>query len=140
MSVLLAIGPHIFESLPLSLQKIAEKTKADWPANKRFGKGPARQFTGRGEDEFEIEGLYWDADWGGHGDYLALKATQLAGQPVELIGWAAGGAAAQVFGTVVILEVGASHEKLLESGIGTKTEFTVKLAPFGGDGAFGGIF
>jgi uncharacterized protein len=140
MSVLLAIGPHVFESLPLSLQKITEKTKADWPANKRFGKGPARQFTGRGEDEFEVEGLYWDADWGGHDDYLALKATQLSGDPVELIGWAAGSGAAQIFGTVVILEVGATHEKLLGNGLGTKTEFSVKMAPFGGDDAFGGLF
>lgn len=145
MSALLAIGEHIFEALPLSLQKIKEVTKADWPATKRFGVGPARQFTGRGEDDFEVEGLYFDAEFGGHAEYLALKATQAAGQPVELIGWAAGGVAvggvaASVFATVVILEVGATHEKLLASGIGTKTEFSVKLAPFGGEAAFGGLF
>lgn len=134
----LAIGPHIFAALPLSLQKIEERTKMSWPAIKRFGAGPARQFTGRDEDEFTVEGLYFDDEWGGHADYLALKATQRAGQPVELLGAAAGGGAS-VFGTVVILEVGASHSTIRKSGIGAKTEFDVKLAPFGGDSAFGGL-
>lgn len=136
---ILAIGPHIFASLPLSLQKITEKTKVNWPAAARFGIGPARQFTGLGEDEFEIEGLYFDQEWGGHAEYLALKVTQRAGEPVELLGAATGGFGASVFGTVVILEVGATHEHIDFSGIGRKVAFTVKLAPFGGDSAFGGL-
>ena len=140
MVPLLAIGPHIFERFPLSLQKIKETTKASWPATKRFGVGPARQFTGRDDDDFEIEGLYYDAEFGGHAEYLALKATQAAGKPVELIGWAAGSFAASIFGTVVILEVGAEHSHIHETGVGLKVEFSVKLAPFGGDGMPGGLF
>ena len=135
---ILAIGPHIFAALPLSLQKIQERTKMNWPAIKRFGVGPARQNTGRDEDEFTVEGLYFDQEWGGHAEYLALKATQRAGMPVELLGAAAGGGAA-VFGTVVILEVGAEHEFIGVSGIGRKTGFDVKLAPFGGELSFGGL-
>ncbi|CAM5764768.1 phage tail protein [Bosea minatitlanensis] len=141
MSAVLAIGPHVFEILPLSLQKLSERTKMNWPATKRFGVGPARQLTGRDEDTFDIEGVYYDQEFGGHAEYLALKATQSAGEPVELIGWAAGGGAASVFGTVVILEVGAEHSYLHTTGIGRKVEFDVKLAPFGGDGGpFGGLF
>ena len=138
---ILALGPHLFASLPLSLQRISERTKANWPASKRFGVGPARQFTGRDEDSFEIEGLYFDQEWGGHDEYLALKATQAAGEPVELLGWSVGGLAAEVFGSVVILEVGAEHEHIHFNGIGRKTTFSVSLAPFGGDGGpFGGLF
>ncbi|MGO4735992.1 phage tail protein [Bosea sp. 2KB_26] len=135
---ILAIGPHIFASLPLSLQKIQERTKMKWPTINRFGVGPARQNTGRDEDEFTVEGLYFNDEWGGHPEYLALKATQRAGLPVELLGAAAGGGAS-VFGTVVILEVGAMHSVIRRSGIGAKVEFDVKLAPFGGDLAFGGL-
>lgn len=135
---ILAIGMHIFAALPLSLQKIEERTKMSWPAIRRFGAGPARQNTGRDEDEFTVEGLYFDDEWGGHAEYLALKATQRAGVPVELLGAAAGGGAS-VFGTVVILEVGASHSVLRPSGVGAKTEFDVKLAPFGGELSFGGL-
>jgi phage protein U len=141
MTAILAIGPHVFEILPLSLQKISEVTKMNWPATKRFGVGPARQLTGRDEDSFDIEGVYYDHEFGGHAEYLALKATQSAGEPVELLGRAAEGEAASVFGTVVILEVGAEHSYIHTSGIGRKTEFSVKLAPFGGDGSpFGGLF
>lgn len=137
----LAIGPHFFEILPLSLQTIEEQTKASWPATKRFGVGPARQFTGLDEDSFEVNGLYFNQEWGGHAEYLALKATQMAGEPVELLGWSAGGLVASVFGTVVILEVSASHEHIHEDGIGRKVEFGVKLASFGGDGGpVGGLF
>lgn len=135
---ILAIGPHIFAALPLSIQKIQERTKMRWPAINRFGVGPARQNTGRDEDEFTIEGLYFDQEWGGHDEYLALKATQRAGLPVELLGAAAGGGA-DVFGTVVILEVGAEHAFIHTTGIGRKTGFDVKLAPFGGELSFGGL-
>ncbi|PZU93133.1 MAG: phage tail protein [Chelatococcus sp.] len=140
MTPILAIGPHIFASLPLSLQKIAETTKANWPATQRFGAGPARQFTGLGEDSFEVEGLYFDEEFGGHAEYLALKATLALGEPVELVGWAAGGFAASVFGTVVLLEVGATHTVLRPSGIGAKVEFSVKMSSLGGDGLGGGLF
>lgn len=137
---ILAIGPHIFAALPLSIQTIKETTKASWPAQNRFGVGPSRQFVGRGEDEFEVEGLYFHYDFGGHDEYLALKATQAAGLPVELLGRAAGDSIVNVFGSVVILEVGASHKKIAEDGIGIVVTFSIKLAPFGGDGAFGGLF
>lgn len=137
---ILAIGPHIFAALPLSIQTIKENTKALWPATNRFGVGPARQFVGRGEDEFEVEGLYFHHEFGGHDDYLALKATQGAGKPVELLGRAAGTGVVNVFGSVVILEVGATHKKIAFDGIGTIVEFSVKLASFGGDSAFGGLF
>lgn len=139
MTPILAIGSHIFEILPLSLQKIEEKTKADWPVIGRFGQGGARQFIGHGEDEFEVTGLYYDEEFGGHADYLALKTTQRQGKPVDLLGWAAGGAAANVFGAVVILEVGNSHSYIGASGVGRKAEFTVKLGSFGDD-AGGGLF
>lgn len=135
---ILAIGPHVFTALPLSLQRIQERSKMRWPAINRFGVGPARQNTGRDEDEFTVEGLYFDDEWGGHDEYLALKATQRAGQPVELLGAAAGGGA-DVFGSVVILEVGATHSVIRPSGIGAKVEFDVKLAPFGGELSFGGL-
>lgn len=137
---ILAIGPHIFAALPLSIQSIEETTKAAWPATNRFGVGPARQFVGRGEDSFEIKGLYFHAEFGGHGDYLELKATQSAGKPVELLGWSVAGAAATIFGTVVILEVSATHKKITDAGIGAVVEFSVKMAPFGGEASFGGLF
>jgi uncharacterized protein len=140
MIPILAIGPHIFASLPLSIQKIEETTRSSWPAQNRFGVGPARQYTGRGEDSFKIEGLFFHEEFGGMSDYLALKATQAEGKPVSLIGWSAVSFAAQIFGEVVILEVSATHEYIGMDGVGRKVVFSVELAPFGGNGDFGGLF
>ena len=141
MTAVLALGPHDFEILPMSLQRIAERTVADWPAIRRFGARAARQFTGLGgEDEMTLEGLIFSAEFGGYEDYLALKATQAAGQPVPLVGWGAGAAYAVVFGLVAITEVGATHEYIGPDGIGRKIGFEVKVAPFGEDGPAGGLF
>jgi len=139
MQPILAIGTHIFEIVPLSLQKIEERTRAMWPVVGRFGQTGARQLTGFGEDDFEVSGLYFNEEFGGHQEYLALKATQRLGQPVDLVGWVAGDGLANVFGTVVILEVGNCHAFIGKGGVGRKSEFSVKLGVFGDD-AGGGLF
>lgn len=139
MIPLLALGPHIFEILPMNLQKLEEKTKANWPAVQRFGVGPARQFTGMGEGEIKIEGLIFNEEFGGYGDYLALKDSQKAGLPLDLIGWGAGAAFATIFGPVCILEISATHEHIGRDGLGRKLTFNVECAPFGEGGA-GGLF
>jgi phage protein U len=141
MIPLLALGPHIFDLLPLSLQRIEERTKARWPAVPRFGGTAARQFTGMDEDSLRIEGLIFEDEWAGHDRYLALKATQRLGEPVMMVGWGAGGGYASVFGRIVILEVGATHEHLRADGIGRKIAFSIEVASFGGDaGVYGGLF
>jgi uncharacterized protein len=136
---LLALGPHVFELLPLTLQRIEEETTANWPAIERFGAGPARQFTGPGDAAMKIEGLFFNEEFGGYGEYLALKATQQLGEPVDLVGWGAGAAYAFVMGAVVILKVSATHEHIGMDGIGRKTAFSVDVAKFGGSGG-GGLF
>ena len=141
MIPLLALGPHIFDILPMSLQRIEEQTKARWPAVARFGRPPARQFTGMDEDSLKIDGLIFEDEWAGHQQYLAIKATQRAGVPIMMLGWASGGGYASVFGNVVLLSVGATHEYLRSDGIGRKIAFTIEVASFGGDaGGFGGLF
>ena len=136
---LLAIGPHIFDIFQLNLQKIDEETTANWPTINRFGTGPARQFTGPGDATLKIEGLCFNEEFGGYEDYLALKATQRAGIPVDIIGWGAGAGYGLVLGLMVILKVGASHECIGPDGIGRKITFSIELAAFGG-GFSGGLF
>jgi phage protein U len=140
MTPILALGPHVFEILPLSLQQLDEVTRAKWPAVSRFGRAPARQYTGRGEDSLRVEGLIFNEEFGGFEDYLALKQTQRQPEPVDMIGWGSASGYARVFGPVVLLEVGATHEYLGTSGVGRKISFHVVVAPFGDDGIFGGLF
>jgi len=139
MLPLLALGPHIFQILPLSLQKIEEETETNWPLIQRFGAEPQRQFTGPGDGTMKIEGLIFDQEFGGFDQYLALKATQKAGRPVSLLGWGQGAAYAMVLGPVCILKVSATHEAIGPGGIGRKITFGVEVAKAGGR-AGGGLF
>lgn len=136
----LALGPNIFQCLPVTLSKLTRDTKSNWAAIARFGGNVARQFTGHGEHSIKLEGLVYNSHFGGFGQYEGLRATQLAAQPVPLIGMSAG-LVGTVFGLVVILHVSDTQEYLdRETGIGKKLVFEVEVAPFGGDGPFGGLF
>jgi uncharacterized protein len=149
MVPLLALGPNIFQVLPLTLQKITEETTANWPAVERFGAGPARQWTGPGDATMSIEGLIFNEQFGGYAQYLAIKAVQASGEPVDMLGWGAGAGYALVLGPVCILKVTAAHEHIGLTGIGRKITFGVEVAKWGGGpggggggaaGMFGGLF
>lgn len=128
----IALGPNIFSCLPVTLQKITRETKSNWAAVARFGGDVARQFTGHGEHSMKLEGLVFNSHFGGFAQYEALPATQLAAQPVPLIGMASG-FSATVFGLVVILSVSDIQEYLdRDTGVGKKLSFDVEVAPFGG--------
>lgn len=135
-----ALGPNIFSILPVSLQKLTRDTKSNWAAIARFGGDVARQFTGHGEHSIKLEGLVFNSHFGGFEQYEGLRATQLAAQPVPLIGMSAG-LVGIVYGLVVILNVSDTQEYLdRETGVGKKLAFGCEVAPFGGEGPLGGLF
>lgn len=136
----LALGPVMFEILPLSLQKITESTRVKWPSVARFGRDNARQFTGYGDDSFRIDGLFFNQDFGGFEEYMLLKQLQRMPEPIDMIGGGGINAYATVFGPVVLLDVGATHEHIHADGVGRKVSFSIELAPFGGGAYGGGLF
>lgn len=136
----IALGPNIFACLPVTLQKITRDTKSNWAAIARFGGDVARQFTGHGEHSIKLDGLVFNSHFGGFEQYEALRATQLAAQPVPLIGMATG-LVGIVYGLVVITSVSDTQEYLdRDTGVGKKLAFDCEVAPFGGEGPLGGLF
>lgn len=136
----LALGPNIFQCLPVTLSKLTRDTKSNWAPVARFGGDVARQFTGHGEHTIKLEGLVYNSHFGGFDQYEGLRATQLAAQPVPLIGMSAG-LVGTIYGLVVILHISDTQERLdRETGVGKKLVFEVEVAPFGGEGPFGGLF
>lgn len=136
----LALGPNIFSILPVSLQRLQRDTKSNWAPVARFGGDVARQFTGHGEHSIKIDGLVFNSHFGGFGQYEALRATQIAAQPVPMIGMSAG-LVGILYGLVVILQVGDAQDYFdRDSGVGKRLTFTVEVAPLGGEGPFGGLF
>lgn len=136
----LALGSNIFQCLPVTLSKLTRDTKSNWAPIARFGGDVARQFTGHGEHSIKLEGLVYNSHFGGFDQYEGLRRTQLAAQPVPLVGMSSG-LVGTVFGLVVILHVSDTQEYLdRDTGIGKKLVFEVEVAPFGGEGPFGGLF
>lgn len=136
----LALGPNVFSILPVSLQKLGRDTKSNWAPIHRFGGEVARQFTGHGEHTIKIEGLVFNSHFGGFAQYEGLRATQIAAQPVPLIGMSAG-LVGILYGLVVILHVSDAQDYFDgDTGVGKRLSFDCEVAPFGGDGPFGGLF
>jgi len=138
---LLALGAHIFEIAPLNFQALDRQTEALWPSVPRFGNAPGRQFVGYGENPVTISGLLFPEEFGGRGEFEALRATQAAALPVMMVGWAAAGTAGRVFGKVVILSISDTQSIISANGQGRKLEYTIEVAPHGdSSGGSLGIF
>jgi len=135
---LLALGPHIFEIVGLNYQKLERESQAVWPAIKRFGGHAARQFTGLGPDSQTVNGLLFPDEFGGRGEYEAIRATQSRGSPVMMVGFS-GATLGRVFGLVIIETVSDTQFHIDRSGAGKQLEFSVTVSPYGGS-AFGGLF
>lgn len=140
MTALLALGPHIFEILPLNYQRLERETNAVWASVPRFGAEAARQFTGLGDDSFRIDGLLFPHEFGGRAEYEAIRATQRSGLPVMMAGLGTA-TAVRIFGLVVILNVSDEQTHIGRDGQGRVLSFSIELAPYGGIlGGIGGFF
>ncbi len=135
MSVLMALGPHIFEILPLNYQELERTTSVTWASVPRFGGYAARQFTGLGADDSTvISGLMFPEEFGGRGRYEAIRGTQGLGVPVMMIGFGTL-SLARVFGLVCIETVSDIQSHIAPNGQGRVLDFTIEVSPYGG-GAF----
>jgi len=140
MNALLRLGPHTFSILPLNYQQLERETVAKWPSVPRFGGMAARQFTGLGDNSTTISGLIFPEEFGGRSQYEAMRITQSLGMPVMMAGLGAAGMI-KIFGLVVILSIGDTQTYIGVDGQGRMLEFSVELAPYGGEiGGLGGLF
>lgn len=140
MSVLLVLGPHVFEILPLNYQQLERTTTANWASIPRFGGRAARQFTGYGGgDGLTISGLMFPEEFGGRARFEAIRATQGLGIPFMMAGLGAitGG---RIFGLVCIETVSDTQTHIAPNGQGRVLDFSIEVSPYGdGDGP-GGLF
>lgn len=138
MSVLLILGPHIFEILPLNYQELDRTTTANWVSVSRFGGRAARQFTGFGEgDNLTISGVLFPEEFGGRAKYEAIRATQSLGIPIMMVGLGAI-TGARVFGLVCIETVSDTQTHIAPNGQGRVLKFSIDVSPYGGGP--GGLF
>ena len=135
---LLALGPHVFELLPLNYDTIERETAAMWASVPRLGGRPSRQFTGLGEDPLLISGAMFPAEFGGRDEYEAIRATLALGLPVPMIGFATE-TVGRVWGLVVILAIRDTQEAIGRDGAGQVLTYDIEVAAYD-DGTGSGLF
>lgn len=133
---LMALGPHVFEVLPLNYQRLERMTEAMWASVPRLGARPSRQFVGLGDDPLTISGVIFPEEFGGRAEYEAIRLTQTAALPVPLIGYGAG-TLGLVWGLVVITMIADSQEEIGRDGSGQVLAYDIEVAPY--DEAGGGF-
>ncbi|WP_336798862.1 phage tail protein [Kaistia sp. MMO-174] len=138
MNALMALGPHVFEVLPLNYQELERTTEAVWASIPRLGTRPARQFVGYGDDVLVISGVLFPEALGGRGAFEAIRATQAAAEPVMLVGFGTE-SVGRVWGRVIILSVHDRQESIARNGAGEVLSYEIEVAPYG-DGPGAGLF
>ena len=77
MDILMTLGDgqvqFIFSIDTAAYQSLQRRTEWRWPAQERLWNDPARQFTGRGNDEITMDGVILPAYRGGLGQIAAMR-------------------------------------------------------------------
>lgn len=116
-------------------QSLKRTTEWRWPAQDRLWNDPARQFTGRGQDEITLDGVILPAFRGGIGQLQRLREiadralTDASGTlPLMLVtGYG------DVLGRWVITRLDEEQTVIGPSGAPVEQRFTLTLAAYGED-------
>ena len=124
---MLQIGPVQFSVSGPHYDALRHSAQFMWPAQGRFGRRDALQFTGEGEESIEVTGTIYTDYFGGFSSLMRLRA--MARTPQMVI---SGGG--DVFGRFCITEV--SNEQTFQDQWGRprKVVFTLRLTRYGEDG------
>ncbi|MEW6490373.1 MAG: phage tail protein, partial [Thermodesulfobacteriota bacterium] len=68
--VMLALGGFLFAVSTAAYQRLQRSAEYRWPAQERFGRPPARQFTGPGAESVELDGVLYPHHAGGRMDQV----------------------------------------------------------------------
>lgn len=126
---LMALGPHVFEVLPLNYQRLERLTEALWASVPRLGVRPSRQFVGFGDDPLTISGVLLPGEFGGRSEFEAIRLTQAAGLPVPLVGFGSD-TTGRVWGLVIITLISDAQEEIGPDGSGQVLTYDIEVAAY----------
>lgn len=129
---MLQIGPVQFRINGPHYDSLRHTARFSWPAQGRFGRRDALQFTGEGEETVEVRGTIYPDYFNGFGALATLRAIARVPQIVVT-------GAGDVFGIWVIEEVGNEQTYQDRHGRPAKVTFDVRLKRYGEDGAGLGV-
>jgi hypothetical protein len=141
MDILMTLGDgqvrFIFSIDTAAYQSLQRRTEWRWPAQDRLWNDPARQFTGRGNDEITMEGVILPAYRGGLGQIAAMRELADAAlrdgsgaRPLLLVtGYG------DVLGEWVITGIEEEQPAIGPSGAPLEQRFRLTLAAYARDAA-----
>lgn len=75
--VMMMLGPYMFSVATAAPQQVSRTASYSWPSQERVGRRPLLQWTGRGSERLEIEGMIYPQYRGGLRQVQAMR--ELAG-------------------------------------------------------------
>jgi hypothetical protein len=125
---MLALGPFRFAMDTAAYQSLRRSVEYRWPSQARFGRRPARQFVGIGDETINSQGIIYPEFKGGLKQLDTMR--DLAGQGKAQILTDGTG---KVWGKWCIISVKETQTLFFADGTPRKQEFSLQLGYYGED-------
>lgn len=132
--MLMCLGLFVFHLKTAPFSQYQRQNQWRWTSQNRVNADLIYQFTGRGEEQFTLEGVLYPEITGGlfHLDVLRLMADR--GEPYLLLS-----GTGDIHGYFIIEALQESHQHLLNHGMAQKIEFSLQLKRYAGQRGVGDL-
>ena len=132
VSTQMILGHYRFCISNAAYQTLKRKTDFKWKAVERLGVEPAMQYTGKGVETINLDGVIYPQYQGGLSQVTLMRNEAGLGQPLLLI---AGNGF--TFGRWCIASISEGHSTFLSDGTPRKITFKLNLKKYGEDKSAG---
>lgn len=126
--MMLGLGEYRFSVDSAAYSELRRTTDYRWPSQERIGRAPARQFTGPGNDQLDINGVIYPHYRGGVGQLDAMREEAAKGLPLLLVD-----GEGRIHGRWCIEKVEETRSVLDEKGRPRRQQFALSLSYYGED-------
>lgn len=123
--VMMMLGSFQFGIPTAAYQELTRRSNYRWPQQDLFGRRPAVQFTGEGDETMTLSGVIYPEFRGGTGQIEQMRALAGRGVPQLLVS-----GLGKIMGRWVIEAVEEKQETFAAFGLPRKQEFTLQLKRF----------
>jgi len=128
ISVMMQLGQFKFSLSTAAYQAFTRNSVFRWQAQERFGRFPAQQYTGPGEDTITLAGDIYPSFAGDLFQIADMRDMAFEGVPLLLVD-----GNGYVWGRWVIQSVDDAQETFFSDGTARKFSFVLKITRYGED-------
>lgn len=133
--IMYMLGPFMFSRDTAAPNTLTRTNSYSWVKQARLGRDAASQFTGIGDDRFEIEGTIYPEYAGGIEQITLMRLLAGQGEPYMFVS-----GKGIVYGDYCITSIEETDREFNKDGSPKKVEFTITLERYGDDNNGGGFF